>query len=100
MKKFSLVMGIILFTCNICLARIWRINNNAGAGANFTTAQLANDNVSVVDGDTMHLEPSAATYGSLTTTKRLVWISTGAFLSIHPNEQFSPTPGRIDNLTS
>jgi hypothetical protein len=66
--------------------------------ANFSTAQAANDAASVLAGDTVHLEPSATSYGNLNCTKRLTWISTGAFLNIHPNEQFSPNIGAIDNL--
>ena len=99
MKKLLILSAVSIFTCNMCLAKIWRVNNNAGANADFTTAQLANDNASVNDGDTIHLEPSAISYGGLTVSKRLTWISTGAFLSIHPGEQFSPNPGKVDNLS-
>ncbi|MEO7313401.1 MAG: hypothetical protein ABIX01_23665 [Chitinophagaceae bacterium] len=87
-----------LLCCSVCNAKIWRVNNNGGGGGNFTTAQEAND-FSTQPGDTIHLEPSPNSYGNLTTTKRLVWISTGAFLGIHPGEQYSLTPGRIGLLS-
>jgi hypothetical protein len=67
--------------------------------ADFYTAQAANDNVAVVNGDTIHLEPSRSSYGDLTCTKRLTWISIGNFLNIHPNQQFSPNAGKVGVLT-
>ena len=100
MKKFFLLSVAATLTCSISFAKVWRVNNNGGVAANFTTAQAANDNASVLAGDTIHIEPSITSYGSLTCSKRLTWISTGAFLSIHPNEQFSPNVGFIDAITA
>ena len=100
MKKFFLLSVAATLTCSISFAKIWRVNNNFGVTADFTTAQLANDNASVVAGDTIHLEPSITDYGSLTCTKRLTWISTGAFLDIHPNLQFSTNVGKITGITA
>ena len=91
--------GIGLLLCNISFAKIWRVNNGAGITADFTTAQAANDAVTVLAGDTIHLEPSITSYGSLSTNKRLVWLSTGAFLTNHPTEQVSVTPGSVNYLT-
>lgn len=90
---------IALLFCNISFAKIWRVNNSVGVTADFTTAQEANNEVAVQAGDTIHLEPSATSYGSLFTNKRLVWISTGAFISIHPGEQASLNPGSVFSLT-
>ena len=98
MKKIFLLSVTAVLTCNISFAKIWRVNNNAGITANFTTAQAANDAATVLAGDTIHLEPSATSYGYLNCTKRLTWISTGAFLNIHPNQQYSPNVGALDAL--
>ena len=98
MKKLFLLSVAVALTGSISFAKIWRVNNNVGVTANFTTAQGANNSASVLAGDTIHLEPSTISYGSLNCTKRLTWISTGAFLNIHPNEQFSSNAGRIDYL--
>jgi len=98
MKKLFLLSVLATLTSSISFAKIWRVNNNVGVLANFTTAQEANDAVSVLPGDTIHLEPSTTSYGILNCTKRLTWISTGTFLNIHPNEQFSPNAGMIDYL--
>ena len=100
MKQFLILIFLSISCCSISFAKIWRVNNNPGILANFTTAQAANDNASVLDGDTIHLEPSNTSYGNLTCTKRLTWVSIGNFLSIHLNEEFSPNAGRIDVLTA
>ena len=62
-------------------AKVWRINNNSGVVADFTSCvdALASDNV--VDGDTLHVEGSANAYSGFTLNKRLVMIGTGYFLS-------------------
>lgn len=98
MKKLFLLTVLSTLVSSISFAKIWRVNNNVGVLANFTTAQEANDAVAVLAGDTIHLEPSTTSYGYLNCNKRLIWISTGAFLNIHPNEQFSPNAGTIDYL--
>jgi hypothetical protein len=98
MKKLLLLIVMAILTCHISFAKIWRVNNNVGVTANFTTAQAANDAATVLAGDTIHLEPSTTSYGNLSCTKRLIWISTGTFLNIHPNEQFSPNTGMLDAL--
>ena len=97
-KSFFACCMALLF-CNISFAKIWRVNNSTGVAADFTTAQAANDAVTVLAGDTIHLEPSATLYGSLVTNKRLTWISTGAFISIHPGEQANLNPGTVNYLT-
>ncbi len=95
-KLFILFIAALLIS-NVSFAKIWRVNNKTGITADFTTAQDAHDGASA--GDTIHLEPSQNSYGSLTTSKKLVWISTGNFLDIHPGLQYSSTPGTVDGLT-
>lgn len=99
MNKILVLCIAALFCSSASFAKIWRVNNNGGGNGDFLTAQAANDGPTI-DGDTIHLEPSPNSYGGLTASKRLVWISTGAFLSAHPLEQYSATAGRIDNLHS
>lgn len=100
MKKIILFSVAATLTCSISFAKVWRVNNVSGVVANFSTAQAANDNASVLPGDTIHLEPSIVSYGALSTSKRLTWISTGAFLAANPNQQSSLNAGRIDGLTA
>jgi len=98
MKKYGIFTLAMMLMAVLSFAKIWRVNNNLGVSANFTTAQAANDAAAVLAGDTIHLEPSITSYGSLTTNKRLTWISTGAFLAVHPNQQFSNNIGRVDGI--
>jgi hypothetical protein len=70
----------LLFVCGVqsVEARIWRVNNNPGVAADFTTfaACLA----VAVDDDIIHIEPSATPYGlntSFNITKRLTIIGNG-----------------------
>ncbi len=93
---------LIVFTALVCsgftsFAKIWRVNNMSGVTADFTTAQAAHDAASA--GDTIHLEPSVNSYGSITATKQLVWLSIGAFLIDNPGNQFSSTTGKIEQIT-
>ncbi len=79
MKKIIVLSTLfiaLLFTNNT-YAHIWRVNNNPGVVADFTTVQAAHD--AAVAGDTIHVEQGS--YGALTMTKPLVVIGSGYFLS-------------------
>jgi hypothetical protein len=80
MKKITVFLALVLIITTT-QAKIWRVNNDASKGANFISLQLANDNAAVLNGDTVHLEPSTVGYGSPTITKALVIIGNGYFLS-------------------
>src|SRR6185503_16285219 len=62
-------------------AKIWRVNNNTGVVADFTTFTAAVNSASVLNGDTIHIEPSATSYGGATISKRLVVIGAGYLLN-------------------
>ncbi len=98
MKKLIFLSVAFILHFGIVNAKIWRVNNNAGITANFSTAQAANDNAAVQDGDTIHIEPSLTHYGNLTPTKRLTWISVGEFLAANPGQQYSFVTGRIFSI--
>ena len=96
----TIILFILAFLAfNSSFAKIWRVNNTTGITADFTTAQSANDDVNVLSGDTIHLEPSTISYGALTATKRLVWLSVGAFLGAHPGQQYFSYGGKVDGLS-
>lgn len=90
-------LGFLLAFVFIALAadaRIWRINNNVGINADFTTFFDAVNSSTVVAGDTLYFEPSATDYqtNSINVAKRLVMIGPGYFLD--PSNTFSPAnPG-------
>lgn len=81
MKYLSFLIAFISVTLH-SQAKIWRINNNAGIVADFTTFHAAANSASVLAGDTLYLEPSATDYttNSITLNKRLVVIGPGYFL--------------------
>ncbi len=75
-------------------AKIWRINNS-GVPADFTSLQAAINSASVVNGDTVHLEASGASYGSMTLNKQLIIIGNGYLLgtlgsNANPDLQANP----------
>lgn len=81
MKYLSLLIAFMSITV-ISQAKIWRINNNAGVVADFTTFHAAVNSASVLAGDTLYFEPSATDYStnSMTLNKRLIVIGPGYFL--------------------
>jgi hypothetical protein len=97
MNKLILALGVF-FTCTSANANILRCNNNPGiSGAGiYSTVQAAHNAASA--GDTIHLEPSAINYGSLTMTKRLFVVSTGAFLASNPGMQHSLVSGTVSDI--
>lgn len=97
MKKLIIVSTMLFFLSENSFAKIWRVNNMNGVTADFTTAQAAHDGASA--GDTIHLEPSVNSYGSVSASKPLVWLSIGSFLIDNPGNQFSTTTGKIESIT-
>ncbi len=96
-KIIILVIALAMYQCSF--AKIWRVNNVAGVTADFTTVQAAHDAAGVVNGDTLHIEPSISNYGSLVMTKRLTIISIGDFLSVNPGSQYALVTGTISFIT-
>jgi len=80
MKKLFLTSAITLTVTIATNATIWRVNNTNGVDADFTTITSAIGSASVLNGDTLHIEPSSTSYGSFTLTKRLILIGNGYFL--------------------
>jgi hypothetical protein len=95
MKKLSflLLFAAITFSTD---AKIWRVNNNSGIVADFSTVQAAHDGAA--SGDTIHLEPSINTYGELSMSKKLVIISTGFFIADNPNIQFDTKAAFLNTI--
>ena len=61
----NLLLLFVFTLCMFCVhAKIWRVNNNTGVVADFTTFTAAVNSASVLSGDTIHIEPSATSYGA------------------------------------
>src|SRR4051812_28120195 len=101
--KNAMLKSTFSLICIVCLsvtssyAKIWRVNNNPNVTADFTTLSAAHTGAS--SGDTLHLEGSPTSYGSMTCTKKLVIIGPGFFLSQNPNTQALKQTARVDNIS-
>jgi len=80
------------------LAGKWRINNT-GIPADFTSLQAAATSLIVGSNDTLYVESSMFSYGTVTVMKRLTLIGPGYFLGQNPETQASVAPAMIDNIT-
>jgi hypothetical protein len=96
MKKFFLLSLCSLFFVGVSMARIWRVNNNTGVVADFTTIQAAHDGAAA--GDTIHLEPSVNSYGVLNMSKRLVIFGMGQFAENNPGIHWDTRLPYVGNI--
>jgi hypothetical protein len=100
MKKQILISTFFTCLSMTCFARIWRVNNNAGVHADFTTLTAV---IAVAaDDDIIYIEPSATSYDENTTVtvnKRVKIIGNGAFLSEHSSLQVNSNDSKFLNTT-
>lgn len=96
MRKLNTLIILIFIALN-ANSKIWRVNNNSGITADFTTVQAAHD--AATAGDTIHLEPSGTSYGNLTMTKRLVIVSSGNYITENPGYQVQSNSGYLTTIT-
>lgn len=93
--KFLAILASVLFTIS-AQAKIWRVNNNVGINADFTTLQAAHNGAA--SGDTLYLEGSNTTYGSLVSSKLLTIIGPGYFLDLVPNTQAVAISAKVGGI--
>jgi len=97
MRTRLIIVGALFLLLSISAsAKIWRVNNNSGINADFTTAQEAHDGASF--GDTLFFEGSPDSYGNLVMTKKLVIIGPGYHLILNENTQVSKASARITKI--
>ena len=98
MKTRLIIVGTLFLLLSITAnAKVWRVNNNAGINADFTTAQAANDGASA--NDTIFFEGSLYEYGLVTFDKKLIIIGPGYFLDKNENTQVSKLSAIITKAT-
>jgi hypothetical protein len=95
-KFYLLTLGLGLLCAN-CFAKIWRVNNNIGIAADFTTLQDAHNGAA--SGDTIYVESSPTNYGSLTSSKKLTIVGTGYFLAQNQGLQAFTLPAMVGSVT-
>jgi hypothetical protein len=97
MKKYFTLIPVLILICSFSYAKIWRVNNISGINADFTTIQAAHDGAA--SGDTIYVEGSPTNYGSLTSSKKLIIIGPGYFLSENPGNQAITLTAQISYIT-
>lgn len=101
MKKITTLSALILcmFLVSIpATAAVWRVNNTFGSSAHYTNIQAAHDAATTVNGDTLYIEASSSSVGTLSLSKKLVIIGTGYFLPQNPQTQASPLASFVDYI--
>jgi hypothetical protein len=95
MKVLAFIMFVFISVS--AQAKIWRVNNNVGNAADFTTIQAAHNGAA--SGDTIYMEGSNTSYGSLTSTKQLFIIGPGYFLDMVTNTQVGQLTAKVGDFT-
>jgi len=88
MKK-SLTLIIVALMGFSAQAKVYRVNNNPGTGAQFTSFQTAHD--SCHTGDTIYVEGTTISYGTVNISKKINVIGPGYFLAQNPQTQVNPS---------
>jgi hypothetical protein len=97
MKKQVLMSILVACIAMTSHARIWRVNNNAGVNANFTS--LIDAIAAASNDDIIYVEPSPINYDPGRTVginKKLTIIGNGSFLSQHPGLQVNNNDSKLD----
>ena len=98
--KASFVIFLLLLCCALCTAQgnIISVNNNAAAGADYTSLQTAIDSADA--GDIIYLYPSPTSYGSVSIAKPLTLYGPGFDLQQNPSLSVQSTFGNaiISNI--
>lgn len=98
MKAFRLLPVLLL--CPLTLsAFIWRVDNDPGRAADFTSLQDAVNSENVEDGDTIYVAGSGANYGTVTITKRLFIYGPGFYLAQNLGETAELSPAIFTTIT-
>ena len=87
MKKIAqriIVAVVAIFATQVVMAESWRINNDATKGAHFSSINDAMASESVVDGDTLYLDPGCVLSADQTISKAVTVIGTGWGYSDRP----------------
>lgn len=90
-----MVFGLtVLFSFNLLLAKVWRVDNNAANKPDFTCLQAAYDAAST--GDTLYIAGHGNSYGGLEISKQIVIIGVGYFIDYNLNNGVNPFESKID----
>lgn len=97
MRNLYLLSLILFCVCYTLKADIIRVNNNNGISADYSNLQTAIDSANA--GDTIYLEPSSNSYGTITLDKRISLYGPGYFLAENSGQQANVNTSKITTLT-
>lgn len=95
---FFLFLLATIISLQPTFATKWRVNNS-GVPADFTTIQAAHDATAVLAGDTIYIESSSVSYGTMYSSKKLIVIGPGFFLGENDSTQANVAPAMIESCT-
>jgi hypothetical protein len=96
-KQTTLIAMAIIMIAQITSATVWRVNNRPNADADYTTIQAAHNGAT--SGDTLYIEGSTTSYGTLTCTKQLHIIGAGDFLNDNSETQAYKEVSNVSTIT-
>jgi hypothetical protein len=94
--KIQLLVALLVAMSLQISATVWRVNNVSSIDADFNSLSSAISAASA--GDTLHVEGSPNSYGSVTVNKPLTLIGTGYFLTVNDTTQANPNPSTISYI--
>lgn len=107
MKPSVLFLFLLLSCFQTIYAKTWRVNNQPGINADFSSIVNAVASSNVLAGDTLYIEGTSTAYSLTNINKRLVFIGPGYFLSgtgsnpgLQYNEQSAKVTFTMDSLAS
>jgi hypothetical protein len=95
--KFIAVIIIAAISVSVVNAKIWRVNNRIGINADFSSITTALTTAS--ENDTIYLEGSPVSYGTITLAKPVTIIGTGYFLTENPQTQAFLNNSKVGDVT-
>jgi hypothetical protein len=97
--KFFTILSVAILCATVSNAAVWRVSNVSGANADFTGITEALNSTMVQSGDTLYIEPSPVSYGSISVTKMLTIIGNGYFLTQNPETQSNTNNSTLSTVS-
>lgn len=88
---------LAVITMNTAFATVHRVNNTPGVDADYNNLSTAIS--AATDFDTLYVEGSNTSYGSVTLSKPLILIGPGYFLSVNDSTQALKQPAQLGTVT-
>jgi hypothetical protein len=94
----SATIAVAVLSCSLTTnAAVYRVNNNPGVDADFTSLSAAIAGASA--GDTLYFESSPTSYGDGTVSKQLILMGAGYFLIANDTTQAYKYTAKLGNVT-